>query len=596
MARHTALLRTSSPSRFMGMATAVALPLTIALPAMAGLPGAIDRVPTDALAVISIRSISELKSDLDAVGDKIPPLKEGLNGSPLGMILAMPGMNAEGSAAACIMGDSLDPAAGDPPMLVIVPVTDAKQFMEGLGLTAEGDVWSGDFGGHPTNMKDIGGGYVAMAQTPELLASFDGKSGKGDTHAKRLGKTGSSLAETSDVLVYADLAKLKSVIDQGMTQMKGQMEMLSAMAGPNGEQMMQTAAMIESVANLLTSEGDLAIFGTTINGAGISFDAGAQFKEGTETFKALQVKGEPGKTLARVPSIPYFFAMAADTSSPVVKDLIIETSKMQGQNASFMPGPEMMEKVDGMSFVLGTSPAVMAGGLFANSIIFQQTRDAVAMVATMKDTTEKMNGTTVNGLKFATTYKPADATIGGTPVDAWSLRMSVDPNDPNAMAAQQMSQAMMMIWGPGMGPSGYIAASKAGVVQTLSKNTMLMEKALQVAESGEGLGTDKGIKATAENLPKDRTVEVYIGIGEILKTAGGFMAMMGGTPFQVPENLSPVAMAVTTAGGAAGTRIFVPMDVLGAISDIQTQMQGGMAPEEADEGEDGEDAGAKPKY
>ena len=587
MAGHS---RLRALSRF---AAAAALPLTIALPALAGLPAAIDRVPADALAVFSVRNLAELKADLDAVGAKIPPLKEAISESPIGMVLAMPGLNTDGSVAVCVLGETLDPAAGEPPMVVVVPVSDAKTFMSGLGLTETGGVWSGDLGGNPTHMKDIGEGFVAMSQTADTLASFDGKAGNGGAHAKRLGQSGNALADTTDILVYADLAKLKGVIDQGMAQMKQQMEMVAMMAGPSGEQMTQTMAMLESVANTLTAEGDLAIMGASITGAGISLDAGAQFKEGTETYKALQHKGDSTAVLSRVPSMPYFFAFGADTSGEFVRRLVVEAQKMQGQAGSMFPAEDMMSKIDGMAFVMGTSPAVMAGGLFANSIVFQQTKDAAELVKTMKDGMEKMNGTTVNGMKFATTYKPAEATIAGTPVDAWSMRMSVDPNDPNAMAAQQMSQAMMMIWGPGMGPSGYIAASKHGIIQTLSKNTMLVEKAIQVADEGNGLGADGGLKATAANLPENRSAEMYLGVGEMLKTASGFMAMMGGgAGFTVPENLPPVGMAVTTVGGGAGTRIFIPLEVISAVADIQSQMEGGG---EMDDGDD-DAAGGKPRY
>lgn len=588
MAGHS---RFSTLSRF---AAAAALPLTIALPALAGLPAAIDRVPNDAIVVFSIRSIGELKSDMDALGDKLPPLKDALAESPLGMVLAMPGLNAEGSVAACILGETLDPSAGEPPMVVVIPVTDAKKFIEGLGLTAEGDLYTGEIDGKPASFKDIGGGFVAMSPAADVLGSFDGKSGKGAAHTKRLGTSGASLADSADLLVYADLAKLKTAIDEGVGQMKQQMEMVAAMAGPSGEQMQQSMAMIESMANTLTSEGDLAIMGASITGAGIAFDAGAQFKEGTETYKSLQHEGGATSVLSRVPSMPYFFAVGADTSGDFVRNIVVAAQKMQGEAGSFFPADDMMSKLDGMAFVMGTSPAIMAGGLFANSIVFQQTKEAPALIATMKDAMEKMNGTSSNGMKFATSYKPAEATVAGTPVDSWSMRMSVDPNDPNAMAAQQMSQAMMMIWGPGMGPSGYLAASKSGIVQTLSKNTMLIEKALQVADAGGGLGADATLKATAANLPENRSAEAYIGVGEILKTASGFMAMMGGgAGFTVPENLPPVGMSVTTVGGAAATRVFVPIEILTAVADIQSQIEGGG--EEMDQADDAE-GGDKPRF
>lgn len=577
--------------RFARTIAALSIPLTIALPALAGLPGAIDRMPNDALAVISIRSVSELKADLDKMGDKLPPLKEALSEGPMGMLLAIPGMNPEGSVAAAFVGNSFEMNGDHPAMVAVIPVTDAKKFFEGVGATASGDTYTADFDGNPSHMKDIGGGFVAMAPTAELLAGFDGKPGKGAAHAKRLGSNGAALADSADVLVFADLAKLKPMIDQGVAQMKQQMEMIAMMAGPQGEQMTMMGSMIESVANRLTAEGDLAIIGTTISGTGIAFDAGAQFREGTESFKSLQIKGDSMQALARIPNVPYLFAMSADTSNATIKSVINSMAALQGQNASFMPPAEMMNRLDGMSMVLGTSPALMGGGLFANSVVFQQTKDAKGLLAATKDTMSKMNNTSANGFKIVTSYKEADSTMGGTQVDSWSVRMSVDPNDPNAMMAQQGMQAMMMIWGASGGPSGYYAPTANGVVQTLSKNTVLMEKSLQAAGEGNGLGTDKVLSGTANQLPKDRSAEVYVGVGEIIKTAAGFAAMMGmSMELTVPDNLAPVGMSISTTGGAASTRLFVPVDVITTVADIQKQMQGDV--EEMDDNGDG----AKPRY
>jgi hypothetical protein len=123
---------------------------------------------------------------------------------------------------------------------------------------------------------------------------------------------------------------------------------------------------------------------------------------------------------------------------------------------------------------------------------------------------------------------------------------------------------------------------------------MLMEKALQIAGEGNGLGTDKVLLGTASQLPKDRSAEMYVGVGEIIKTAAGFAAMMGmSMDFSVPDNLAPVGMSVSTNGGAASGRIFVPIEVITTVADIQKQMQGEMGGEvQEEEPADGE----KPRF
>lgn len=589
------MARTSVP--FARLA-ALTLPLTIALPALAGLPKAIDRVPTDATVVISIRSIAELKSDLDALGNVLPPLKAALSQGPIDMVLNMPGIDTSGSVAAAVVGPDLNFDAEQPPMVLVVPVTNAEQFMQGLGATAQGNLYTADIDGEAAYFKDLGGGFVAMSPMQDLITGFDGKAGKGDAHAKRLGKTGSSLADTADILVFADLAKLKPMIDEAVKEAKQNMEMVAAMAGPQAAQMEQSMAMITALTDRLTNDGDLGIMATTLSANGIAFDAGAQFKDGTQTFKMLQSGGEASKPLSRVPNIPYLFAFSADTSSPALKQAMIDMQKLQAQGMGGMtPGfsEDLLKKLDGIAFVLGNSPALMGGGLFSNAVTYMQTSDPKGVMAATKDAFSAMSGQSSGGMKIDSSYQAGTDTISGTSIDTWSMRMSVDPNDPNAYQAQQAMQAMFMIWGPAGGPSGYLAPAKNGVVQTLSKNKLLVEKTLEVAGSGNGLATDAGIKTVAENLPDDRSMELYLGVGEMLKAAGGMMAMMGmPAQFNIPENLAPVAVGVTTNDGAARARLYIPNQVITTVMGVAAQMQGGGMEMEDDDMDD--EGGAKPRF
>lgn len=576
-------------------ALCMGISLTTALSAMAGLPGAIDRVPGDAIAVISIRNISELKSDLDTLGNALPALKDALSQGPIQMIMGIPGMNTSGSVAAVFVGETLDMESQTPPMVVIVPVTDADAFMKGLNATKSGNLYTADLDGSPTYFKDLSGGYVAMSPREDLITSFEGKPGNLAAHTKRVGKTAASVADTADILMFADMAKLKPLIDQGMMGMKQNMEMVAAMAGPQADQMNQSMAMIEGFVNMLTTQGDIGLFATTLTASGISMDMGAQFKEGSDGFKAMQAKGDSLGIMKKLPNIPYLFAYSIDTSSPAMKKILSGLGEMQGGGAGMLPidFKAMTSSLDGTAMILGTSPALMGGGLFANSVLYHHSKNPAALMSLTKDAMGAMNDTSSNGMKITTSYQAGSTTVGGTPVDSWGMRMAVDPNDPNAMAAQQSMQAMMMIYGANMGPSGYIAAGKTGVVQTMSRNTMLLEKSLQVAESGDGLGSDRVLGSVAKMLPADRTMEAYVGVGEIIKTVGGLMAMFGmPAEFTVPENLAPVGMAMTSSDGAGRFTFHIPTAVITTIADIQKQFEGEMG---GDMGDD-DMGGGRPRF
>jgi hypothetical protein len=151
--------------------------------------------------------------------------------------------------------------------------------------------------------------------------------------------------------------------------------------------------------------------------------------------------------------------------------------------------------------------------------------------------------------------------------------MTIDPNAPTAMQAQQMQ---MMFFGASGGPGGFVGTVDKGVVMTMSPNTPLMTSALEAAVGKNSLGANADLKGAAEKLPPDRALEAFIGVRAIIDMVGGFVP---GLAENAPAKIPPVAIGAVTSDGGTQLRFYVPTQVMVTVSALGKSM-GGEAPED----------------
>lgn len=565
---------------------ATALAAGLASAARADLPKVLDLIPGDSEVVAGVKNLKDFDAKWKAMA--------GMFGADMGALglagelIALPGLNAEGSAAMAITGLQPPAEGGESArrMVMLLPVTDYKQFVTGLGtLSGEGIQqveMKQELGGRTYFVKDLGGGYAAMAQSEAELSAFEGKPGNAAAHASVLGKVGKSISDSSSTIVFANIEKLRPMIEQGAAQFKQQAEMMAQMMGPQGDQLKGQMQMMQSAVEAFSRDATVGVLGLNFGEKGVSFDLGAQFKEGSPSANMFQSTGKSGEVIARVPTTPFYFAMAMDMSSKSMKDTfrqMVAATAQANAAADAVPASTMqlfaqqIDNMDSFGMVMGASPGGIAGGLLANTAYYAKASDPASLIGAYKKMSDDMNGKTLQGLTYKTTYAPAAAEVDGVKVDSWTMQMTVDPNNP---AAMQMQQMQMMMFGMGGSPSGYIAQAGDALVMTMSQSTPLMSSALKAAKDGNGLGSDKLLQAAASELPEGRTFEGYVGVKSILDAVGGFMAMMGGgANFTTPAQLSPVAMGGTTSDGGLRLKTFVPSDVIKTVSDFAKSMQGG---------------------
>jgi len=565
----------------------------LTLNASADLPPVLDRVPTDVQVVAAVKNIGASYARIKGLGTTL-----GMPADEMAMmdeIIAMPGLNKDGSMAFAISAIKADKGAegqnSKPNVVMLAPVSDYKAFVTGLGATGTDGVTKltlkPEQGGREYYAKDLGGGFAAIAQTSEELASFEGKGGNAEAHSKLVGKLGSAIGGDSDVFIVANVAQMQDLIAESQKKMEEQGSAIAAMAGPQGEQLQAQMKMVSQAMAAFGRDASVGIIGLGIGEKGVSIDMGAQFKEGTPSAAIFQSKGGAAGMLSRVPTTPYYFAFSMDTSAPGIKAFAQDMVRAGGAGQK-TPGMtdvvlQQIPKLDGIAMVVGASPGGIMGGILANTVYYAKTSDPQSFVDSYKKIADDVNGKTIDGVTFKTTFAAGSSEIEGVKVDSWSMQMQPDPNNPAAMGIQQAQQ---MMYGMGGQPAGFLAKLDGGVVMTMSPSTPLMASAIKASKDGNGLAADPLIKESIANLPEGRTMEGYIGVKSILDAVTGLMAMMGaGGGYQTPASLAPIVMGGTTTDGAMRLKTFVPATVMTAIGDFAKSMKPA-------EGEDEEEAPA----
>lgn len=560
--------------------TAAGLVVFAGAAAFAKPPMALDLIPSDAVVAIGIRNVDELAGRVRAVTKVVGMQEDPIAAGPLGMILAMPGLNTGGSLGVAMLPA---PEGEDPGVVILVPVTDYAAMVAGMGGSVDGAIATMSMGVQTVYSKDVGGGYAAVSPDRLVLTGFKGQAGQFEAHMKALGPVGLRVASESQAVVIANMPALAPKISAGLADVKDQMQM-AMMLNPQAAAMGGQMAVVESVVGAVQRDARVGLIGLNIDeGGSVSMDLAVQFNDGSESAKLCSNTGRASGMLARVPNVPFLLGFAFDASSAGMKQLMRNAEKIaksaapegaQGGGSVYDPFGVLgaqIDSTDGYAVVWGQTPALF-GGLFSNSAGYVQSSKPAEQLAAAKAAIEKLNGTKAGGIDYATTYTAGVNDVDGVKVDEWGVQMTMDPNDPMGMQAQQMQS---MLFGPsGMG--GFVGRAGDGLVFTLAKNTPLMKQAIQAAKSGKGLADQDMVKSVASKLPPSRTVEGYIGIKPILETVGQAMAMFGGGIGEItmPESVPPLGLGLTTDSGGVQFRLHAPADTIKAVGQTIRTLQG----------------------
>ena len=530
--------------------------------AFAALPASLDRIPTDALAVVVSPSVDRLDKNAAALLTAIEMPAVTSPAQLLSVVGLSRGIDTTKPVALALMAGDL---GGDlPPAVLLLPVSDYAAVAQSLRADdPSGKITSGMVEGEAVYIKQVPGGYAAISPVRTVLESFSGDGGLLGAHEKNLGAMGVRVVEASDAALIANIPALAPLIGPGLENFRNGMLPMLAAQGGLGADAMENSPIDLALKNFLR-DGQVGVLGLRASGMGLSATLSATFKPDSELARIFESGGNSAPLMGRLPDAPFLYAYALDLSGATARTLIGNAKELrasavqEGQDPEpAMPGVmTLIDNLSGQSGMVMPNPAGLMGGLLARGVYFYESPSPDAVIDGYRTILTDLNGRTVNGLSYSGVVKDGSK-VGDREVVGYSLRAQAAPG---SMAANSMG----MIFGPAGGPSGFMGKAGGGVVVTTAPDQGLMSLAMSAAGGAKTLGENRMLKQVQANLPEKRMFEAYISPRPILDQAMPFLAMMGQPIDQgaVPAELPPIGFSVSAEGGAMRFDTFVPAPVI----------------------------------
>ena len=563
----------------------VGLALGLFSPSLLAAPPVLDRVPGNALAVFTTPSFSKFHKD---AGSFTTAIQAPLPVPDVDQLLLQmgvedgKGVNKDGSAAMVFLppgaqaDDGEDAAEPDPEEMVVllIPTTGYAQFMENFGVkpAGAGAIDTAEINGEPAFFKDLGDGFLAMAPRKETIERADWKAGNAPAHNAALGETAQSLIDASDLslIIFTQRAKeympqLEAAIDDQMADNPGG-DMIGGLKDSPLGQLLSGAMMNDSTASVMSLR---------LDAQGILLDSVLAFKEGSDSAKMVgDLTGSTSQLLSKLPAQPYFFAMAMDLSAPAARRFVNDVVTQAGEDdPNGFPAllANCAKNADGGAMVVGMPPGGLMAGLFTSTISYVKTSNPDAYLKGMEQTLQKLNGESANGLTLSTNFAGESSEIEGTKVGTWGIKLDIDENSPDDPG--QLAMALPMIFGQSGGPAGYLAKIDGGLIQTFGRNQSLVSSALKV-NGANSFASDKLLAKVAEQLPKNRVGELYIGVKSLLESALPLAAMANmDIDVEIPPSLPPIGAGLSGGNGGVHLGIYVPAPTVKTIVEVAMRAQ-----------------------
>ena len=569
--------------------------MPVALCASAGLadtPSVLGHVPDTTAVYAVIPDVGQLLGDLSALNTalagKLPP-----DAAAAGMglffaqsIVNQPGFDTNGSAAfiiempeGALEGDFA--AGGEPGVTILLPISDLEAFakapfMAGQGASFDGGVVSVDMDGSPLHIRDLGA-YTVVSPDKDAVMGFQA----GDylaAHAAALGAGGETAMGDSDMMIVGSIAQLDGVIGEMVSQMEQQVNFVAMMGG--GDQVTQGFAALKTAVEALRQDGSVGMLSIDTAGDGVAFDMGVSFRGDTDSAKAFDAPSDSGSLLSALPKDDFLIAYSLDSSAEGLRGLLGSMAEMQqAQGGMDMGWASMMDHSTGMSGMIGTSPAAMGGaGLLSKQITYARSADPSGAVAAMVTSLGEMDGQSMMGMKYATTYEADGGEVAGVKVGTYSVKTSMDA-DGGGMGGgmgMMMDPAMInsMLFGMSGGPSGHVAAVDGGYYTTMSKNSALLSAAIDAGKGEAGLQTSELLGKVQAKLQPERFSEAYVSLDQLINTFGPFAQMMGMVDaFEPMPALQPLGLSAAATGGGLRARMYWPADTLGTLLEFASELE-----------------------
>lgn len=558
-----------------------------------------DVVPADALVVIKANNIQQVSDDIAALSrewalDQVNPAFA----DPIAAFRQESGINqgVDFSADGAIFFANHDMNGEQPPMVILIPITDYQAFLGNFQNVRQTD--GVDTADLPESQEPayLGnwGEYAAMSPLAELVKN------KPNETLQFGGVTGERVDER-DLVVYANFKTLGPKLQQAMQERNAREQFMQEFNqgfadAPQGVQkykpVLQTAAdQLFNAAEAFLRDTDAATWSIDFDpAAGIATNVVAQFKPDSYLGNTLpKFESSDDSLLTGLPDGNYLMYGGSvgdvELSSQLFEDfagpVLAELDKVEGAE----PVKQYVEQVkkviqatESSRFGLMAPTGPMGGSPLVQQVLIQngqaqQISDATkqmaqAMPKLMQQFARDANVPQGEMPDVSTSFTEDAKTVAGVSFAKFSTQLP--QNDP--------MQAMMMnmVFGP-EGQVTYAAVVEDSYVTVGGlTDAQIAEVVNAVKAESDALSQKPGLDLVNQNLPEQRTGAFYINVGEMARTGLGFAQAFGqAPPVEIPQNLPPIGAAFGPAENAIQSGLFIPKDLVSAMIVTALQVQQG---------------------
>jgi hypothetical protein len=524
------------------------------------MPAIADRLPTDVSLAVIIPNIEDLEKDIRSIASLVGLPADAVNVDQVLSMAGIEGAVSKKGPLALFVG--LPKEGVDDEGTLLFPVANFDTLVKGLGGELKDGIATANVQGNDVFIKQIDGGMAIMGANADIIKAFKGEPGQNAAHAKAIGPVGVRLADTSDLIAIINVAPMRAQLKEGFAS--GLDMALSQAPLPEAPD----TAQVKFLADSFIDQTRAMVFGLRMDQMGVSLDMVTAFEEGSPMAAIAAKPGRAHDLTGKLPSDRFVASFALDLANPELLKFLRAMPKPADENQASMIGRTLdtYSKMTGVSFLAARNPAGITAGVLARGVVYHETKDSSALADDYKATIEQLKTDKVADGFYDREKGPAE--VNGKKADAWSMRLLPNPDAP------EMAQAMVYIYGLSGGPNGYSVRGENFLVQTYAKSTEQLNAAVKAANGENGLNTDTMVKQVAEQLSPGRTAEIFIStktvIDSVLPLAGAFL---GGVQVDLPEQLPPVALGISTDAGAARSTVYVPNAVIKAFADIAKAVQ-----------------------
>ncbi len=577
--------------------------LTAAASVSAAPPEVLTQIPADATGALIVPNLKSLSTNVsnmatrlnlsNRIGIPLPPDLLGFLSRNLGITK---GLDPNGSAAFVMLHLGENPMAGPPPLILLLPTTDAAGMMEPFAPAAADAEHVQEVTLPQNNDKGyvavIDNKFIAFAKDHDVLAGYLKRPDAGKAMTLPAGTEKS--VETSDVSLWLNMPELAPLAKNGLANVAEQTSAMMAMT--NASQSAFSAALQRHFISIyfdafqaVVRDSNASLISLRLPDAGPTLLFSASLKPGSPTAQFLaQQMGTTALTLEGLPGNSYLMAAAGNVNgaalvgpveqfmnSLMTDDDIANAPQAAGLKAVAGSVKELLPLIKGMKMVVLDPPSDSSKGLIQGAALIDTTDPAKYMQLTMEQyqhgdaLQELMGGTadvvvhqvatpdalTVKGIKFAkvqVTYKLREET----------------PGKPLAPGAQEALQMIQMMYGP-EGLTSYFGIVGKQVLLVMGPDPALIDTAITAAQShADGL-TPAVAKA---QVPADAMGVAYLAIGKWVALAAKIAAPQMADQFASAEKAPPLVVSVSAGDNQYTEQVHLPLPALNTFLDLGMEL------------------------